>query len=74
MRGTDIVNSFKFTAGQIFGCPTVWHFQFELSCVSVALAYKTGTAMVLVCRNPTSDKAVSNFVLGCVEQEGDIGQ
>src|SRR5690606_26549160 len=65
MRVTDIVNSAKLTVGQIFSCPTVQHFQFELLRVSAALTHETGTAMVLVCRHPTSDEAVSDAVFGC---------
>src|SRR5690625_1492265 len=65
MRVTDIVNSAKLTVRQIFSCPTVQHFQFELLCVSAALTQETGTAMVLVCRHPTSDEAVSDAVFGC---------
>src|SRR5690606_13790699 len=49
----------------IFSCPTVQHFQFELLRVSAALTHETGTAMVLVCRHPTSDEAVSDAVFGC---------
>src|SRR5690606_7853361 len=33
--------------------------------VSAALTHETGTAMVLVCRHPTSDEAVSDAVFGC---------
>src|SRR5690606_37251761 len=62
---TDIVNSAKLTVGQIFSCPTVQHFQFELLRVSAALTHETVTAMVLVCRHPTSDEAVSDAVFGC---------
>src|SRR5690606_35414561 len=65
MRVTDIVNSAKLTVGQIFSCPTVQHFQFELLRVSAALTHESGTAMVLVSRHPTSDEAVSDAVFGC---------
>src|SRR5690625_4971759 len=65
MGVTDVVNSSKLTVGQIFSCPTVQHFQFELLRVSAALTNETGTAMVLVCRHPTSDEAVSDVVFGC---------
>src|SRR3546814_11496923 len=65
MSVTVIVNSAKLTVGQIFSCPTVQHFQFELLRVSAALTHETGTAMVLVCRHPTSDEAVSDAVFGC---------
>lgn len=53
MRITDIVPSCQLAAGQVFGREAVQHFQLELTRVSTALASKAGTAVMLICTDPS---------------------
>lgn len=63
MRIADIINSHQFTVRQVFSCMAVQHFQLELIRVLTALTNKAGTAMMLICQNPTSDEAVGDVYL-----------
>jgi hypothetical protein len=64
MRITDIVPSCQLAAGQVFGREAVQHFQLELTRVSTALTSKAGTAVMLICPDPSPDLAVSDVKLG----------
>jgi hypothetical protein len=61
---TNIVPSRQFAAGQVFGREAVQYFQPELTCVSTALTSKAGTAVMLICLDPSPDQAVSDVELG----------
>jgi hypothetical protein len=59
----DIVHSRQLAAGQDFSREAVQHFQLELTRVSTALKNKAGTAVMLICPDPSPNHAVSDIEL-----------
>ena len=60
----NIVRGHQIAAGQVFSREAVQHFQLELTCVSTTLPNKAGTAVLLICPDPSPDLAVRDVELG----------
>ncbi|WP_245954055.1 hypothetical protein, partial [Eoetvoesiella caeni] len=60
-----VIQSTQFAIRQVFSGSAVKNFQFELERISAALTNKASGTVMLVCRNPTSDHALSNAIFGC---------